>query len=126
MESGEVNLPKYRLGRITNKYIIMDIIFVSFYKQKGIIFLLRISRSFRKLLIENFKAASFYAEDALDHIQDLPCTISQIDLPRALFFIGFVLLNGDRVYIVADKTLYEYSVRDLTHPIATNQLNDYV
>jgi hypothetical protein len=71
-------------------------------------------------------AASFYAEDALDHIEDLPCTISKIDLPRSLMTLTFVLLSGNRVYSVAGYTLYEYSVRELTHPIATYQLNGYV
>jgi hypothetical protein len=47
-------------------------------------------------------AASFYAEDALDHIEDLPFTISQIDLPGSILSLSFVLLNGDGVYSVAD------------------------
>ena len=37
-----------------------------------------------------------------------------------------MLLNGDRVYIFADKAIYEYSVRELTHPIATYPLNGHV
>jgi hypothetical protein len=68
------------LGRIKSKYIIMDITFHAFYKQKGINFLLQSSRSFRQLLIENYKAACFYAEDAIDHIEDLAYTISQVEL----------------------------------------------
>ena len=68
-------------------------------------------------------AASFYADDTLDHIQHLPFTISQIDLTS---LAKFVLLSGERVYTAKDKTLYEYSVRELTHPIATYQLNDFV
>jgi hypothetical protein len=68
-------------------------------------------------------AASLYAEDALDHIQHLPFTVSQIDLPDQA---DFVLLNGDRVYTAANFALFEYLVRELTHPIATYPLNDIV
>ena len=102
------------MGRITSKYIILDIMFNSFFKQKGIRFLLKTSRSFRELLIENQKAASFYAEDALDHIQHLPFTISQIDIP---YSANFVLLSGDRVYTAVDETIFVYSLGDLTHPV---------
>jgi hypothetical protein len=56
---------KYRLGRIISKYHILDIIFTSFYKEKGIGFLGYTSRSFRQLLIENLKDALSYSEDAL-------------------------------------------------------------
>ena len=86
-------------------------------------FLFQTSKSLRQLLIENYKAASFYAEDALDHIEDLTFTVSQIDF---LCSVNFVLLNGDRVYTAIGETLYEYSFRELTHPIATYPLNDIV
>ena len=38
---------KYRLGRITNKYLILDIIFCSFFRQRGFAFLHQASKSFR-------------------------------------------------------------------------------
>jgi hypothetical protein len=65
-------MPKYSLGKITNKYLILEVIFCSFYKQKGFAYLLKASRSFRKLLRENLNAALFMSEDALSHITDLP------------------------------------------------------
>jgi hypothetical protein len=68
-------------------------------------------------------AASFYAEDALDHIQHLPFTVSQIISPRK---VNFMLLSGDRVYSVLDDTLYVYSMIDLIHPIATYPINNRV
>ena len=111
------------MGRITSKYIILDIMFNSFFKQKGIRFLLKTSRSFRELLIENQKAASFYAEDALDHIQHLPFTISKIDIPLCA---DIVLLSGDRVYTVVDKTIFVYSMGDLTHPVFSHPLDVFL
>ena len=65
-------MPKYSLGKITNKYLILEVIFCSFYKQKGFAYLLQASRSLRKLLRENLNAALFMSEDALSHITDLP------------------------------------------------------
>lgn len=56
---------KYRLGRITNKYLILDIIFYSLFKQRGFAYLNQISKSLRKLLRENFKAALSLSKDAL-------------------------------------------------------------
>jgi hypothetical protein len=79
------------------------------------------SRSYRQLLVENFKAAGFMSEDALKHIELMPFTRSQIELPG---HAEFVLLSGDRVYAGLDKTLYVYSVRQLTHPVATYSLED--
>jgi hypothetical protein len=65
-------LPKYRLGRITNKYHMLDIIFLSFFRQKSFAYFHRASRSFRQLLKENFKAALFMSEDAFSHMSELP------------------------------------------------------
>ena len=61
------------------------------------------------------------SKDALDHIELMPFTISQIDLPRRP---RFILLNGDRVYTAVRKTLYVYLIREPTDPIATYSLED--
>jgi hypothetical protein len=42
-----------------------------------------------------------------------------IDLPESTEEVWFVYLWGDRLYTEADKTLYVYSVDDLTSPSAT-------
>jgi hypothetical protein len=73
-------------------------------------------------LRENFKAALSLSEDALDHIKALPCTISTVVLPGTGEIVCVVLLSGDRVYTEVDKTLYVYSVSDLTTPIKTYDL----
>jgi hypothetical protein len=93
--------------------------FYSFFKQKGMHRLLRTSRSFRQLLIENYKAAIYYAEEALDHIHQLPFKMSQIDLPGPVFFVR---LSGERVYTSFGGTLYVYSVKEPTQSIATLDL----
>lgn len=111
---------KYRLGKIRNKYHILEIIFSSFYKQKGMIYLLQASHSFRQLLIENLKAAYSTSEDALSHLPDLPSTSTQLVLPGTLMIpVSFLALIGDRLYNAAEKTLYVYSLADLTAPVAT-------
>ena len=114
-------MPKYSLGKITNKYLILEVIFSSFYKQKGFAYLLKASRSLRQLLIENLNAALFMSEDALSHITDLPRTISMIDLPESDGSVHFVLLSGggDRLYTVADKSLLVYSLSEFASPLAS-------
>ena len=62
------------------------------------------------------------SEDALNHLKELPATVSQIDLPESYKAVAFVYLSGDRLYTAADKTLYVYSMSDHTSPIATYQL----
>jgi hypothetical protein len=93
-------------------------------------FLLRTSKSFRQLLIENYKAACFYAEDALDHIEDLPCTVSQIEFDASgkkhdCNFPFFVHLSGERVFTCIHYTLYVYSVKEFYFPIASYPLGDF-
>jgi hypothetical protein len=46
-----------------------------------------------------------------------------IDLPESTYGVDFVYLWGDRLYTEADKTLYVYSVSDLTSPSATYPLD---
>ena len=38
---------KYRLGRITSKYLILDIIFCSFFRQRGFAYMYQASKSLR-------------------------------------------------------------------------------
>jgi hypothetical protein len=65
------------------------------------------------------------SEDALNHLKDLPCTASQIDLPgRGYEELYFVYLSGDRLYTAAEETLYVYSMSDHTYPIATYLLGE--
>jgi hypothetical protein len=75
-------------------------------------------------LKENLKAALSLSEDALNHLKDLPSTVSQIDLPESYDNgVYFVYLSGDKLYTAGDKTLYVYSMSDHTSPIATYQLS---
>jgi hypothetical protein len=74
-------------------------------------------------LKENFKAAFSLSEDALNHLKELPSTVSQIYLPESNEPVYFVYLSGDRLYTATDKTLYVYSMSDHTSPIATYQLS---
>jgi hypothetical protein len=48
------------------------------------------------------------SEDALHHIELMPLTKSQVDLPQV---VDFILLSGDIVYTSTDRTLYVFSVR---------------
>ena len=74
---------------------------------------------------ENFIAALSLSEDALNHLKELPGTVSQIDLPESYYPVAFVYLSGDRLYTAADSTLYVFSMSDHTSPIATYQLGGW-
>ena len=91
-------------------------------------FLLRTSKSFRQLLIENYKAACFYAEDALDHIEDLPFTICQIELGAPKSYDDdlplLVHLSGERVFACIIDTLYVYFISEPSLPIASYPLGE--
>ena len=67
-------------------------------------------------------AALALSEDAVEHIDILPCTISTVDVPGRIDEVYFVLLSRDRLYTEANSTLYVYSVNDLTSAIATYDL----
>ena len=67
-------------------------------------------------------AALTLSEDALNHLKELPATVSQIDLTLSYRQVFFVYLSGDRLYTATDKTLFVYSMSDHTSPIATYQL----
>jgi hypothetical protein len=124
--------PRYRLGKITNKFLILDIIFSSFFRKNGLTYLFQGCKIFRTLLKENYKAAKFMSKEedfedrvsrSLLHRNDLSCTTSQVALPgkdRA----RFVYLSEDKLYTMAKGTLYVYSLGDLTSPSASYPLYD--
>jgi hypothetical protein len=125
--------PRYRLGKITNKFLILDILFSSFFRKSGLTYLFQGCKIFRTLLKENYKAAKFMSKEALKdfedrvtrsllHRNDLPCTTSQVDLPSKNY-VTFVYLSEEKLYTEADKTLYVYSLSDLTSPCATYPLD---
>ena len=59
---------------------------------------------------------------SLLHTDDHSPIISQVDLADCGDAVFFVYLSGNRLYTAADKTLYVYSMSDLTSPIATYPL----
>jgi len=66
-------------------------------------------------------------EDAVNHIELMPYTISQIDVHcpwNEVDFPIFLHLSGDRVYTAYDKTLNVYSVRNLTDSIPAFSLKE--
>ena len=69
--------------------------------------------------IEALKDLEDRVSHSLLHRNELPCTITQIDLPPHTSNIWFVYLSGDKLYTAADKTLYVYLVRNNKSPIAT-------
>ena len=123
MNSLKPVLAEYRLGKIVNKYLILDIIFFSCLRQRGFVFLHQASKNLRQLLRDNFKAALYLSEDALEHIEQLPRTISVFELPGISYEEAhFLLLSGDRLYTTAQETLHVFSMSDFTSPIATYEL----
>jgi hypothetical protein len=127
--------PRYRLGKITNKFLILDIIFSSFFKKNGLTYLFQGCKIFRTLLKENYKAAKFMSKEALKdfeervsrsllHRNDLPCSTSWVDLPGN-DHVNFVYLSEDKLYTEANKTLYVYLVIESTSLIATYPLGNH-
>ena len=53
MESTYKASPMYHLGKITNKYHILEIIFFAFYRQKGFKYLQKVDKKFKQLLSDN-------------------------------------------------------------------------
>ena len=49
-----------------------------------------------------------------------------IKYPESANFVRFVYLWGGRLYTEVDKTLYVYSMGDLTSPSATYPLGDFI
>lgn len=68
------------------------------------------------------KAALYLSEDALQHIEQLRCTNSAVELPGSGEKVRLVLLGLDRLYTEVDRTLYVYSLSELTSPIAIYHL----
>ena len=48
-----------------------------------------------------------------------------IDLPETFYAVCFAYISGDRLYTNPDKTLFVYSLDDLTTPSATYHLGDW-
>lgn len=66
------------------------------------------------------------SEDALLHIEDLPCKLAQVNFPeKGDNEISFVHLYGDRLYLGSGENLYVYSVNDYTSPIARSPIKGY-
>jgi hypothetical protein len=131
----EPKQPMYRLGKIKSKFLILDIIFLSFFRKNGLTYLFQGCKKFRKLLKENYKAAKFMSIEALKDFEDrvsqsllhrnkVPYKTSKVDLPLGNDNVNFVYLSGDKLYTEKDKTLYVYLIRDTTSPIATYSLSD--
>jgi hypothetical protein len=127
--------PRYRIGKITNKFLILDIIFSSFFRKNGLTYLFQGCKIFRILLKENYKAAKFMSKDALKdfedrvsrsllHRNDLPCTSSQVDI-TGKYDVLFFYLSEDKLYTSADKALHVYLLGDLTSPFATYPLDNH-
>ena len=64
--------------------------------------------------------------EAQSIIEGLPCGISMIKYPESANFVHFVYLWGGRLYTEVDKTLYVYSLGDLTSPSATYPLGNFI
>lgn len=57
------------------------------------------------------------------HINDLPSKISVINPPGRGSWVRFVYLNGEKLYAVANQTLFVYLMIDTTSPVATYSLS---
>ena len=66
------------------------------------------------------------SEDALLHIEDLPCKLAQVNFAeKGDNEISFVHLYGDRLYLGSGENLYVYSVNDYSSPIARYPIKGY-
>jgi hypothetical protein len=115
----------FHLGRITNKYLILEVIFYPFYRKKGLAYLFKGSRKLRQLVIENYQAARYISLDALQHIPKLPQTVTKVDFEDGYDPVTMVYLNEDRLYTEVDTILRVYLLKDLTTPIATYPLKGH-
>jgi hypothetical protein len=57
METLSLTKAKFQLGKTVNKYLILEILFYSFKRQKGLPYLHQTSKRFRQLLLENYQVA---------------------------------------------------------------------
>ena len=73
-------------------------------------------------MIDNFIAALSLSENALNHLKELPATLSQIDFRKIPNIIYFVYLSEERLYSATYKTLYVYSMSDNESPIGNYEL----
>ena len=58
--------PRYRLGKINSKFLMLEIIFSSSFRKNGLTYLFQGCKIFRTLLIENYKAANFMSKEAFE------------------------------------------------------------
>jgi ABC-type Fe2+-enterobactin transport system substrate-binding protein len=75
-------------------------------------------------LKENLIASLSLSEDALNHLKELPATVSLIDLPESKDKVHFIYLSGERLYTAAGETLFVFSMSDQTSHIATYYLGE--
>ena len=72
--------PKYRLKKIYNKYLILEIMFNARFREDGIRFIHQVSIKYRYLLMENYKTVFAISADkvsfALGHSKNLECSFS--------------------------------------------------
>lgn len=123
----ESSIPaKYRLGKLCNKYLILDIIFTAYFRKKGLTYLFRASKNLMQLLKENLRTALGMSKEgasyALQNFEKLACTRSSFDLPQREWQQIFVETHGDRLYTQAAQSLLVYSLADLRAPIASYTL----
>ena len=55
--------PKYRLKKVINKYLILEIMFYSRFREDGVKFIHQVSKRYRQLLMENYKTVLAIAVD---------------------------------------------------------------
>jgi hypothetical protein len=84
---------KYHLGRIINKYLILDIIFYAFYRKTGLRYLFKGSRNLRQLVIENHQAARNMSTDALSNIGNIPWIVKNLELGESKYPVKMVYLD---------------------------------
>ena len=58
---------KYRLGKVKNKYIILDIFFSAYLREKGQALLHTVSKNFRQLLKENLQVFKTLSKDRITY-----------------------------------------------------------
>ena len=95
---------KYRLGKVTNKYLILDINFHAHFYESGLPFLHQVCKSYRQLIKENLKAAKLMSKRFL---------LPTVDPPPSIDFNGIaylVLMFNNWIITSADCKLFVYEV----------------
>jgi hypothetical protein len=105
--------PKYRLKKVFNKYLILEIMFNARFREDGVKFIHQVSKRYRQLHVENYKTAMAISEDkvsfSLRHSKDLECSFSKISFPKDKYCtVNFVLLSGEKLFCVIGRTLFVF------------------